>query len=95
MPRAGKVGTCPTAELAAGAQHGAMNGEKRDTPRPGPAPSVGDLTIPPVYGRAGRGAASILPHLTRWTQERVVEADGFDQPPPADPRWSVLGGLGE
>jgi hypothetical protein len=27
-----------------------------------------DLTIPPTHGRAGRGVASILPHLDRQQQ---------------------------
>lgn len=51
-----------------------------------------DLTIPPVYGRAGRGAASIIPHLKRQKLTRVS-----DDPPSefADSaaEWSVLGPL--
>lgn len=37
-----------------------------------------DLTIPPAHGRAGRGTASILPHLNRQQQinDKPVPAEG-------------------
>jgi hypothetical protein len=35
-----------------------------------------DLTIPPAYGRAGRGVASIVPHLNR--QQRINDKPAPD-----------------
>lgn len=48
----------------------------------------GDLTTAPQHGRAGRGAASILPHLNR--QQRINDkpapaGDAEDMPRSAPP----------
>ncbi len=52
-----------------------------------------ELTIPPVHGRAGRGWASILPHLARLKQSQVEgpfrDSDFVESAEP----WSVVGSL--
>jgi hypothetical protein len=47
------------------------------TPAPADARPSQDLTIPPCHGRAGRGAASIVPHLDRQQQ--------INDKPPSEP----------
>ncbi|HSV47199.1 MAG TPA: hypothetical protein VLJ58_15530 [Ramlibacter sp.] len=43
-------------------------------------PVQDDLTIPPMFGRAGRGAASILPHLQKQVQTQLPMHSDFNSP---------------
>lgn len=43
-----------------------------------------DLTIPPVHGRAGRGVASIVPHLAR--QQQINDKPAFSNDWPLEDR---------